>query len=153
MFDPLYLIRLAIFFHLMLFIRYLFCGLTLRNMSSSFSSLLLKLNRKSNYRDLALSIGFFLMALLCLFFTQFLAYTWTYLRLLLRELLPRLRFLPKAFLANLRFMNSDDPVVISDSYPSILEILSILVALMVFGVIDAYQKQHEQIVKKKLEME
>jgi hypothetical protein len=46
-------------------------------------------------------------------------------------------------------MNSDDPVTIRDTYPSMLELMSILVALMVFGVIDAYQKQSDQIQKKK----
>ena len=151
-FDLFYLARLVLFFHLMLFVRYLFCSLTLRNMSSSFSSLLLKLNRKSNYRDLALSICFFITALLSIFFNQFVSITWSYLVLGLREILPRLRFLPKAFLANIKFMNSDDPVTFRDTYPSILELLSILVALMVFGVIDAYQKQSDQIQKQKDQM-
>ena len=49
-------------------------------------------------------------------------------------------------------MNSDDPVTFRDTYPSILELLSILVALMVFGVIDAYQKQSDQIQKQKDQM-
>ena len=49
-------------------------------------------------------------------------------------------------------MNSDDPVTTKDTFPSIIELLSIPVALMVFGIIDAYQKQHDQIQKKKDEM-
>ena len=138
-FDPLYLMRLAIFFHTMSFIRYLFCSLTMRNMSSSFTSLLSKLNRKSNYRDILLCFIFFFISLLTLFLHQILSYTWGFTKIFLRELLPRLRFLPKAFLSNIRFMNEDtEAPQTKDDYPSAVEILMIVVALFTFGIIDAF---------------